>query len=61
MPVSTAVLTPDDLLSLPKPEHGGHYELSDGKLIVAGNAGALHELVKTKVFEISGWKAITRF
>lgn len=52
MPVSTAALTPDDLLSLPKPKHGGHYELSDGELITVGNAGALHELVKTKLFEI---------
>ena len=52
MPVSTAALTPDDLLSLPKPKHGGHYELSDGELIAVGNAGALHELVKTKLFEI---------
>jgi Uma2 family endonuclease len=52
MSVSTAALTPDDLLSLPKPKHGGHYELSNGELITVGNAGALHELVKTKLFEI---------
>lgn len=52
MAISTAALTPDDLLSLPKPKHGGHYELSNGELIVVGNAGALHELVKTKIFEI---------
>ena len=52
MPVPTAALTPDSLLSLPKPKHGGHYELSDGELIVVGNAGALHELVKTRIFEI---------
>jgi hypothetical protein len=45
-------LTPDSLLELPKPANGRHYELSGGDLIVVGNAGALHELIKTTVFEI---------
>jgi Uma2 family endonuclease len=44
--------TPDALLELPEPANGKHYELSDGDLIVVGNAGALHELIKTTVFEI---------
>jgi hypothetical protein len=48
MPVSTAALTNDDLLSLPKPKHDGHYELSGGELTVVENADALHELVKPK-------------
>jgi Uma2 family endonuclease len=48
----TAILTPDALLELPRPRHGKHYELSDGQLIIVGNAGALHELIKTAVFEI---------
>jgi Uma2 family endonuclease len=52
MPVLTEPLTVDSLLTLPKPASGKHYELSDGKLIIAGNAGALHELTKTKIFEI---------
>lgn len=52
MPVPTAALTPDDLLGLPRPKHGGHYELSDGELITVGNAGALHELIKTRLFKI---------
>ena len=50
--LSTAALTPDGLLSLPKPKDGGHYELSDGELITVGIAGALHELIKTRLFEI---------
>ncbi|MFL6464244.1 MAG: Uma2 family endonuclease [Bryobacteraceae bacterium] len=52
MPVSTAALTPDGLLRLPRPKDGEHYELSDGELITVGNAGALHELIKTRLFEI---------
>jgi Uma2 family endonuclease len=45
-------LTPSALLDLPKPPEGNHYELSDGELIVVGNAGALHELIKAAVLEI---------
>jgi Uma2 family endonuclease len=52
MATDTATLTPEALLELPKPAHGKHYELSDGDLIIVGNAGALHELTKTTVFEI---------
>ncbi len=52
MAADTGTLTPDALLELPKPPNGKHYELSDGDLIVVGNAGALHELIKTTVFEI---------
>lgn len=52
MPVLTEPLTADLLLTLPKPASGKHYELSDGELILVGNAGALHELTKTRIFEI---------
>jgi Uma2 family endonuclease len=52
MSASTAQLTPDALLVLPRPAAGRHYELSDGELLVVGNAGALHELIKTRVFEL---------
>ena len=52
MAANTGTLTPDALLELPKPVNGKHYELSDGDLIIVGNAGALHELIKTTVFEI---------
>jgi Uma2 family endonuclease len=45
-------LTPSALLDLPRPPNGSHYELSDGELIVVGNAGALHELIKASVLEI---------
>jgi Uma2 family endonuclease len=45
-------LTPSALLDLPKPPNGNHYELSDGELIVVGNAGALHELIKASALEI---------
>src|ERR1700722_20253208 len=50
--VEATTLTPDALLDLPKPANGKNYELSDGDLILVGNAGALHELIKTTVFEI---------
>jgi Uma2 family endonuclease len=52
MAANTGTLTPDALLELLKPVSGKHYELSDGDLIVVGNSGALHELIKTTVFEI---------
>jgi Uma2 family endonuclease len=52
MPPSTAQITPEALLLLPRPTQGKHYELSDGELIVVGNAGALHELIKSRMFEI---------
>ena len=52
MPPLTATLTPDTLLELAPPANGKHYELSDGELIVVGNAGALHELIKMTVLEI---------
>lgn len=52
MAANTGTLTPDALLELPKPSNGKHYELSDGDLILVGNAGALHELIKTTVFEL---------
>lgn len=47
----TAIVA-DALIDLPKPEGGKHYELHDGELIVVGNAGSLHELIKTRLFEI---------
>lgn len=40
-------LSPNDLLLLPRPEHGKHYELSQGELIVVGNAGWRHESIKS--------------
>jgi Uma2 family endonuclease len=46
------MLTPDALLALPELEDGGHYELSDGELIVAKPEGASHALLKIKLFEI---------
>jgi Uma2 family endonuclease len=52
MPASTTQLTPEALLQMPRPAQGRFYELSDGELIVVGNAGALHELIKTKIFEL---------
>jgi hypothetical protein len=52
MPNDLATLTPDALLELPRPAGGKHYELADGALITARNAGALHELIKTTVFEL---------
>jgi Uma2 family endonuclease len=41
--------TPADLLHLPQPANGRHYELSAGELIVVGNAGARHERVKQRI------------
>ncbi len=45
-------MTVDALLDLPEREDGKHYELSDGELILVGIPGALHELIKTTVYEI---------
>src|ERR1700683_2784762 len=42
-------LSPDDLLLLPRPDNGKHYELSEGELIVVGNAGWQHESVKSTI------------
>ena len=52
MPTETVTLTPDALLDLPALPDGKHYELSDGELIVVGTAGAIHELIKSRVFVI---------
>lgn len=52
MSTALAQLTPDSLVSLPERDDGGHYELSDGELIVVGTAGALHELIKMKLAEL---------
>ena len=52
MLTSLAQLTPDSLLSLPEPAEGGHYELSDGELIIVGNAGALHGLIKARLVKL---------
>lgn len=52
MPAETIILTPEALLDLPKPPDGKYYELSDGELIVVGNAGALHEWIKNTVRDI---------
>jgi len=42
-------LTPADLMTLPAPANGRHYELSDGELIVVGNSGFRRELIKSRV------------
>lgn len=48
MGTKTAI-SPDDLLLLPRPENGKHYELSEGELIVVGNAGWRHEIIKSTI------------
>jgi Uma2 family endonuclease len=40
-------LTPDDLLLLPRPQNGKHYELSEGELIVVASPGWRHERIKS--------------
>src|SRR5580700_11134893 len=45
-------LSPDDLLLLPRPENGKHYELSEGELIVVGNAGWRHERIKAIILRL---------
>lgn len=44
-------LHPDDLVTLPSPPPGSHYELSEGELIAVGNAGSLHEYIKSNLAE----------
>ena len=36
---------------MPRPRNGRHYELSDGELIIAGNAGTRHERVKRRILK----------
>ena len=36
---------------MPRPRNGRHYELSEGELIVVGNALARHELVKRRILK----------
>jgi Uma2 family endonuclease len=45
-------LSPDDLLALPRPENGKHYELSEGELIVVGNAGWRREIIKSTILMV---------
>lgn len=53
---SVTALTPADLLRMGRPPDGKHYELTGaGELIVVGNAGPVHELVKAEVL----WYLIT--
>src|SRR6266851_1814310 len=49
MGIQTAVRA-RDLADLPRPDpaQGKHYELSEGRLIIVGNAKPLHELVKSE-------------
>lgn len=47
-----AALSPDDLLTLPRPDDGKHYELSEGELIVVGNAGWRHERIKSTILTL---------
>ena len=50
--------TPADLLKLPRPLNGRHYELSAGELIIVGNAGARHERVKQRILTVlMAWAA----
>jgi Uma2 family endonuclease len=49
MASTPAVVTPADLLQLPQPSNGRHYELSSGELIVVGNAGARHERIEQRI------------
>ena len=51
MGIKTAI-TPDDLIHMPRPENGKHYELSQGELIVVGNAGMQHEWVKRVILKV---------
>jgi Uma2 family endonuclease len=51
MGIKTA-LTPDDLLLLPEPENGKHYELSEGELIVVGHVGWRHESIKSTILTL---------
>jgi Uma2 family endonuclease len=53
MGIQTAVRA-RDLADLPRPDpaQGKHYELSEGQLIIVGNAKAAHERVKTRVARI---------
>jgi len=50
MGIQTAVRA-RDLADLPRPDpaKGKHYELSEGRLIIVGNASPLHELVKSEL------------
>jgi hypothetical protein len=41
--VGSRFVPPDDLLLLPRPENGKHYELSEGEPIVGGSPGWRHE------------------
>jgi Uma2 family endonuclease len=47
------MLTPDSLLALPELDEGGHYELSDGELIVVGPVGsAIQAFTKMKLAKL---------
>ena len=48
---TTTALHADDLLTLPDPPEGAHYELSQGELITVPGAGYRHEYVKGNVYE----------
>ena len=51
MSSTRAALTPAELLTLPRPVNGRHYELSNGEPIIVGNAGAKHERVKRQILK----------
>lgn len=57
---STA-LRAEDLLTIPDPPDGAHYELSRGELITVPGAGYRHEYVKTNILEhLFAWNLTTR-
>ena len=55
---TTTALRPADLLTLPEPPDGAHYELSEGELLTVGRAGYLHEFVKANIHRLlNNWDA----
>jgi Uma2 family endonuclease len=53
-----SALTADDLLALPDPAEGGHYELSEGELIEVPGANWEHEDIKAAISEsLTLWNA----
>ena len=49
---ATSVLRAEDLLTLPDPPEGAHYELSRGELIAVPADGYRHEYVKARIHEL---------
>jgi Uma2 family endonuclease len=49
---TTTALRADDLMTLPHPPEGAHYELSQGELITVAGAGYRHEFVKSDIHRL---------